>query len=66
MKIAHFMYIPLATGCNGASPSAQEGRLEGVPHGTAQTLNPNDGSCLIAEQGGSQLLSHSVQLRTSR
>lgn len=53
MEIAHFIYVPLAAGCNGASPSAQVGVLGGAPHGTAQTLNHNDGSCLIAEQGGS-------------
>lgn len=61
MEIAHFLNVPLATGCNGASPSAQVGVLGGVPHGTAQTLNHNEGSCPTAEQGGSQLLSHSVQ-----
>lgn len=62
MEIAHFMYVPLAAGCDGVSPSAQVGVLGGAPHGTAQTLNHNDGRCLIAEQEGSQLLSHSVQV----
>lgn len=57
----HTVYVPLAAGCNGASPSAQVGVLGEAPHGTPQTLNHNDGSCLTAEQGGSHLLSHSVQ-----
>lgn len=56
MEIAHFICVPLATACNGASPSVQVGVQGGAPHGTAQTLNHNDGSCLLVEQEGSQLL----------